>query len=100
MTSPVQVWRRNQKEYKNLGKRGEILSFSRINHPPQDYQEWQRYWVAVVELADGTRVTAGLTGTSQPQVGDQVMGVLRRIKPVGEKEVIEYGVKFLVGKNV
>ena len=55
------------------------------------------YWVAIVELEEGLRITAQLTDVeAPPQIGQPVRAVVRRLYE--EEGVVRYGFKF-VGVN-
>jgi uncharacterized OB-fold protein len=56
------------------------------------------YWVAIVRLAEGPKITAQLTGfETPPQIGQPVEAVVRRLYV--EEGVIRYGFKFQPAKE-
>lgn len=96
-TSPARVWREKGKRYQYLGKRGVILSVTRIVEGMGELP----YWVGMMGMADGEKVMGKLVvkGQEKPQVGERVIGVLRKLDEGGKQGVIEYGVKFQITNN-
>jgi hypothetical protein len=84
-----------QKEVAFSG-RGEIYSYSTVYHPPQGFEEFAPYTVALVRLEEGPMVTAQLTDvdTEQVRIGMPVEMVTRRMQSGGEEGAIIYGYKF------
>jgi uncharacterized OB-fold protein len=76
--------------------RGEIYSYTTIRTPPQGYEEYAPYAVALVKLEEGPLVTAQLTDVSadEVQIGQPVEMVTRKIREFGEDGIIVYGYKF------
>lgn len=64
---------------------------------PPEFAEQARaeggYWVAIVELVEGPRITAQLADCPEPpRIGQAVVAVVRRL--YSEEGVIRYGFKF------
>lgn len=96
MISPVKIWRR-QKELRHiLGKRGKILTWSFINVAPAAFKMLAPYPVVIVELDDGSKVTAQLVDYHKKdlKIGQKVIAVLRKVREVNSEDVIAYGIKF------
>ena len=76
--------------------KGEVFSFTTIYDPPQGYQEFAPYTVALVKLEEGPMVTAQLTDVDNNKVniGMPVEMVTRRLREDGDRGVILYGYKF------
>ena len=76
--------------------RGQVFSYTTIYDPPQGYQEFAPYTVALVKLDEGPMVTAQLTDVDNNKVdiGMPVEMVTRRLREDGDKGVILYGYKF------
>jgi uncharacterized OB-fold protein len=87
-------WRRTRKRVP-LGAQGTVLSWTRVVDAPEDYEEFAPYYLAIIELADGGRVTAQVVD-SVPSTGARVTACFRRVLTDGEDGPIEYGVKFRV----
>jgi uncharacterized protein len=76
--------------------RGEVFSHTTIQKPPEGYEEFAPYTVALVKLEEGPLVTAQLTdvATDQVQIGMPVEMVTRKIRTQGQEGLIIYGYKF------
>ena len=94
MISPVVYWRNKKTAFLFLNKIGKLVSFTKINNPPQGFGK-HPYWVGIIEFDDGVRKTGQLVLEGKmPQVGVSVKGVIRKTRKVEPQEVISYGVKF------
>jgi len=97
MSNPIQVWRKAKTSYQNLDKVGRIISLTKISSPIEGFENQRPYWVAVIKLRNGLKITSQLVeGINQPKVGDQVIGVLRRTRVPDKESIIEYGVKWKI----
>jgi len=76
--------------------RGEVYSFSSVYHPPEGFDEFAPYTVALVKLEEGPMVAAQLTDVEREKVeiGMPVEMVTRRLREDGSKGMIVYGYKF------
>jgi len=94
MTSPALYWRKKKTAFLFLNKTGKLISFTKINNPPQGFGKYP-YWVGIIEFEDGTRTTGQLVLEGEkPKIGEKVRGIVRKIKKENDQEVISYGVKF------
>jgi uncharacterized OB-fold protein len=95
--SPIKDWREQKDKYSLLGKKGRILSVSCVVQPPAFMAPLAPYWVGVIKFY-GKRKAAGqiVSAKKEPQAGDRVVGVMRRMVPPSAEEIINYGVKFKV----
>lgn len=101
MISPVKVWRRQKRIRKILGKKGKIISWTKIYVCGSDFKKFAPYYIALVELEDKKRIVASIT-EAQDEVdyfNKKVEVVLRQIKEVKEEDVIPYGIKVRVINN-
>jgi len=98
MNSPIKIWRENKTKYLNLGKHGKIVVATKISTPVDGFSAFTPYWVAIITLDNGEKVTAQLVDTvgKLPKKGDRVIGICRRIKAPDKISVIEYGIKFKI----
>jgi uncharacterized OB-fold protein len=87
-------WRRTKNRIP-LDSGGTILSWTRVIDAPKGHEGFSPYIVALIELADGSRVTAQVVD-SAPSTGARVQACFRRVSIDGEDGIIEYGVKFKV----
>ena len=105
MASPIKFWRNSKKQYKYLGKRGKIISFTRIKAAPAGFGKYAPYWAGIIELDNGDRVAGQIVvsntkrQTSNAKENTRVVGILRRMRDVGEEGVVEYGVKWKIVKS-
>ena len=96
MISPVKIWRRQNDIRSILGKRGVVLSWTRVFVPGSDFKAFAPYFVALVKLENGNQVFGQIVDSSgaDMQIGTQVMATLRKVRQPTEEGVIAYGVKF------
>ena len=74
---------------------GEVYSFTTLQDPPESFAEQSPYTLALVKLDEGPVVLAQLTDLDdQPQIGDRVEMVTRKLTTEGKKGMIIYGYKF------
>jgi len=81
----------------NFSGRGEVYSYTTVNEPPEGYEEYAPYTVAMVKLEEGPLVTAQLTdlGEEPVEIGAPVEMVTRRLRQDGdERGLLVYGYKF------
>jgi uncharacterized OB-fold protein len=76
--------------------RGKVYSHTTVYTPPEGYEEYVPYVVALVQLEEGPMVTAQLTDVSPDHVtvGMSVEMVTRKVREFGEDGVLVYGYKF------
>lgn len=79
-----------------LPKRGRVLTYTVIRHPPRGFQGREPYVIGVVELEGGARVLAQITDVDpeEVRVGMEVEAVFRRYREQSPDGIIEYGIKF------
>jgi uncharacterized OB-fold protein len=75
---------------------GSVYSYTTVFDAPAGYEAQAPYVVAVVELAEGPRLTAQLADVdaNQVQIGLPVEMVTRVLRSNGPRGAIEYGYKF------
>jgi uncharacterized protein len=76
--------------------KGEVFSYTTIYEPPDGYQGYAPYTVALVKLTEGPMITAQLTDVDNNKVsiGMPVEMVTRKLREDGDRGVILYGYKF------
>lgn len=96
MISPVKVWRRQKEIRKILGKKGKILTWTKIQVASADFKKQAPYPVILVELSDNQRVFGQLVDYEDKdlKIGNTVVAVLRRLRKTDDEGVIPYGIKF------
>lgn len=76
--------------------RGTVVSWTIIRNPPEGYEKYVPYVVALIELDDGVKVLSQLVDIEPEDVktGMRVESAFRRVKEDGNSGIIEYGYKF------
>ncbi|MEM1667052.1 MAG: Zn-ribbon domain-containing OB-fold protein [Thermofilaceae archaeon] len=79
-----------------LPRRGKVVTFTVIRHPPRGFEGREPYVIAIVELENGARILAQLTDVrpDEVRVGMEVEGVFRKFREQSSSGIIEYGMKF------
>ncbi|MCD6243911.1 MAG: Zn-ribbon domain-containing OB-fold protein [Candidatus Korarchaeota archaeon] len=80
----------------NLPRKGNVVNYTVIWNAPRGYEYYTPYVIAIIELEDGTRLTAQLTDVEPSDVkeGMEVEMVLRKTRVSGESGLIAYSYKF------
>lgn len=96
MQSAVKVWRRQKKDKELLGKTGVVLSWTRINVAPPQFQKQTPYTVALIQIDGADRVYGQIVDCAEHDImiGMKVQSILRVNGNVGSEDLIEYGIKF------
>ena len=96
MISPVKVWRRQKHIRQFLGKKGKVLSWTKIFVAGSSHKKFAPYPVVLVEFEDKTRLYGQLVDfdNSDIKIGMKVESVLRKVRQVSDDGVIAYGIKF------
>ncbi len=84
------------KEPVRLSGRGEVYTFSTVHAPPEGFESYTPYTVAIVQLEEGPMITAQLTDVAPEEVhiGMPVEMVTRKLRTQGDEGTIVYGYKF------
>jgi uncharacterized OB-fold protein len=79
-----------------LAEKGSIVTWTVIRNPPEGYEKYAPYVVALVELDDGVRVLSQVVDVEPGEVesGMRVEAAFRKVKEDGDSGIIEYGYKF------
>jgi uncharacterized OB-fold protein len=78
-----------------LSGRGTVYSFTTVTAPPEPFEAFAPYTLALVKLDEGPVVTMQLTDLDvPPQIGMRVEMVVRKLRTDGDKGIIIYGPKF------
>ncbi len=83
------------KEYA-LPKRGEVVTWTKINNAPIGFEKYTPYLVALIELEDGLRLISQLVDIESEEVsaGLKVEACFRKVKEDGKTGILQYGYKF------
>ena len=94
MISPVKVWRRQKTIRDLLGKKGKIISWTRIFTPPPQFKQVAPYTIVLVELTTNhQRICAQLVDhdpNTEVQRGAEVKVTLRKLRESISDDVIPY----------
>ena len=78
-----------------LSRTGVVYSYTTLTEPPEGFEDQAPYSLAMIQLDDGSMVTAQLTDLDGPiAIGDRVEMVTRKLNSGGSKGMIVYGYKF------
>ena len=79
---------------------GKILSHTTIRIPPEGFQNYTPYAVAIIELKEGTTISGQVIGDpDKVRVGQSVRPVFRKMQEDGASGLIQYGIKFEIVDN-
>ena len=88
----------NIEEFKFSGK-GKIVSYTIVRVPPEGFEKYAPYAVAIIELDEGTRITGQIVDDiNDVETGKRVETVFRRISEDGDSGLIHYGLKWKIIK--
>jgi hypothetical protein len=77
---------------------GELRSYTEVTSAPSGHEDGTPYYLAMIELDEGPIITAQLTDVAvedfEPEIGDRVELVVRRVKEQGDDGLILYAYKF------
>lgn len=81
--------------------KGKVYSFTEVSSGPAGFELESPYVLAIVELAEGPRITAQVVGIGEKDVkiGDSVEMIFRKIMEDSEEGLIHYGYKFRLSKK-
>ena len=89
--------RKGQVEDFTLNGKGKILSYTIIRIPPEGFEKYAPYAVAVIELDEGTRISGLIVDdASKVEIGKYVETVFRKISEDGDSGLIHYGLKWRI----
>ncbi len=74
---------------------GEILSHTTVQTPPDGFEAYAPYAIALIKLAEGAVISGQIVGdNSKIDIGKKVKPVFRKMYEDGAGGVIHYGIKF------
>jgi len=76
--------------------KGKVYSFTEVTAPPEGFEDQVPYFLAVIELDEGARLTAQIVDASKDKVkiGSRVEQVFRIIQSNDPEGLVHYGFKF------
>lgn len=77
--------------------KGKIISYTIIRVPPEGFEKFTPYAVAIIKLDEGTRISGQIVDKVETvDIGKKVETVFRRISEDGESGLIHYGLKWRI----
>jgi uncharacterized OB-fold protein len=87
--------RKGKIEPAQFSGKGKISSYTIIRVPPEGFEKYTPYAMAIIELDEGTRISGQIVGNIENvATGKRVETVFRRISEDGESGLIHYGLKW------
>lgn len=93
MISPVKIWRRQKTIRDLLGKKGTVLTWTKIFTPPPQFKHIAPYTIVFVRLENRQNICAQLVDCmddSLLSVGKRVVVTLRKLRESVPDDVIPY----------
>jgi len=91
--------RKGKLEEFKLSGNGEVLSYTVIRVPPEGFENYAPYVVAIIRLEEGTNITGQIIGDiNNVEIGKKVKPVFRRITEDNTDGLIHYGIKFEINE--
>jgi uncharacterized protein len=77
---------------------GTLLTFTQITVPTQTFSKQPPYFIGIIQLEEGPKITAQITDANfkELKIGVKVKAVFRKIYQVGDSGIINYGIKFIL----
>ncbi len=96
MISPVKIWRRQKNIHKQVGMKGEVISWTVIRTPPPENKRFAPYIVVYVKLESGEIMCRQLVDFEGfvVKVGLKVQLTIRKLKEGTTEDIIPYGLVF------
>lgn len=97
MTNPVKSWRRQKESRHLLGKKGSIITWTKVFVSAPAFKDQTPYPVVLVKLENGEKVYGQLVDYQEKNlvIGQKVISVLRVLQKGSPEDIIEYGLKFV-----
>jgi len=83
-------------EQYRLPEKGSLISFTIVRNPPLGFERNAPYALGLIELEDGTKITAQITDVELDdlRIGMPVESVFRKVSEDGDAGIIRYAIKF------
>lgn len=79
---------------------GRILSYTVIRIPPEGFDLYTPYAVAIIELDEGSRISGQIIGNPDDvKIGQRVTPTFRKIHEDSKDGLIQYGIKFEIADD-
>ncbi len=84
-----------------LSGKGKIISYTVIRTPPEGFEKYSPYVVALIQLDEGPKITGQIVDNPEKvEIGKKVTPVFRKIYEDGEDGIIHYGVKWKIDEQI
>lgn len=85
-------------EQYSLPDEGTIVTYTIIRTPPASFKDQSPYAVGIIEMKDGTRLTAQIVDChfKDLDIGKKVRVEFRKIQEEGQAGILQYGYKFIL----
>ena len=96
MLSPVKIWRR-QKELRTIvGRKGKVITWTKIFVAGENFKKYAPYPVVLVKLENGQKAFGQLVDYEEQdlKINTKVIAVLRKVRDSSDENIIGYGIKF------
>jgi hypothetical protein len=80
-----------------LSGKGKIISYTVIRAPPEGFEKYAPYVIAIIQLDEGPKISGQIVDdTERIEPGKKVVPVFRKIYEDGEDGIIHYGIKWKI----
>lgn len=87
--------RRGKVEDFQFSGSGKIVSYTIVRVPPEGFEKYVPYAVAIIRLDEGTNISGQIIGNVEKiEIGKRVKTVFRKMYEDGTEGLINYGIKF------
>ena len=96
MISPVKIWRRQKEIRKLLGRKGKVITWTKVLIAGKGFKKYAPYPVVLVKLDNQIKAYGQLVDWDDKDlvIGREVRGVLRKVREGSDEGIIAYGLKF------
>lgn len=79
-----------------MPRQGKLISWSKVHAGPTGYESYVPYFVAIIELTNGQRITSQLcdVNANELRYGLPLQATFRKVVSDGNSGIISYGYKF------
>jgi len=102
-TSPIRLWRQHNQRRKELGALGKVIYATIVYEAPDGLAGRTPYALALIHIENSGKMIIGQLADVIPdevKPGLKVVGQLRRLLNVPEKNLIAYGIKYTPVREV
>ncbi len=80
----------------DLSGKGRLITFTRVEKPAAEFEYMGPYYVGIVELEEGIRISASIVDVAEEQIqeGMTLELAFRKYYAIGDEGIVYYGYKF------